>query len=315
MNENIKGLLGQISSVSHTVSAQSDGLTQAAGEVKEGSSQIASTMQELSSGSEAQATTATQLASSMLDFTGKVNEASQRGNEVNQSSQHVIEMVEKGSQLMSSSIQQMTSIHTIVGEAVEKVGSLDKQSEEISKLVGVIKDIADQTNLLALNAAIEAARAGEHGKGFSVVADEVRKLAEQVSLSVADITHIVGSIQRDSNQVTESLQSGYKEVENGTNQIRTTGETFEMINEALLEMTKGVQIISGNLNTIADNSEEINKSIEEIAAVSEESSAGIEQAASSVKQTSTSMEAVATSSEQLAKLAENLNQQVAKFKF
>jgi len=194
------------------------------------------------------------------------------------------------------------------------VKTLEKQSEEITKLVGVIKDIADQTNLLALNAAIEAARAGEHGKGFSVVANEVRRLAEQVSLSVEDITFIVRNIQSESTFMTDSLQSGYKEVEKGTNQIKSTGETFEKINQALLEMTKGVQFISGNLSMIEDNSDEINHSIEEIATVSEGAAAGIEQTAASVQQTSSSMEQVATSSDRLAKSAETLFKQVGRFK-
>jgi methyl-accepting chemotaxis protein len=59
------------------------------------------------------------------------------------------------------------------------VGELERQSEQIGKIVHAVTRIADQTNLLlALNAAIEAVRAGEHGKGFAVVADEVRNLAE-----------------------------------------------------------------------------------------------------------------------------------------
>ncbi|WP_226667752.1 methyl-accepting chemotaxis protein [Metabacillus litoralis] len=314
MSENIRGLLGEISTVSESVSAQSEELSQSASEVKEGSSQVAITIQELSSDSETQANSTNELAASMKVFSNKVYEANKSGKEVYRSSQHVIELTERGRNLMFSSVQQMSAIHTIVEDAVEKVKTLEKQSAEISQLVGVIQSIADQTNLLALNAAIEAARAGEHGKGFAVVADEVRKLAAQVSFSVTDITSIVGSIQADSTLVTESLQSGYVEVENGTNQIKTTGETFEKINQALLDMTKGVELISGNLSTIENNSDEINKSIEEIAEVSETSAAGIEETAASVQQTSSSMEQVAASSERLAKSAESLQKQVARFK-
>ena len=138
-------------------------------------------------------------------------------------------MTDKGSQLMDSSTKKMSKIDQIVKDSVQKVKDLDAQSQEIFKLVVVIKDVADQTNFLALNAAIEAARAGEHGRGFSVVAEEVRKLAEQTATSVTDITRIVNNIQNGFSVVTESLQDGYKEVEQGTNQIETTGETFNEI--------------------------------------------------------------------------------------
>ena len=314
MNHQMKGLLNQIHEVSETVSAQSEELTQSAMEVKTGSEQVASTMQELASGSETQADSASDLASGMNTFAEKVQEANENGYRIEENSKIVLNMTKDGSELMKMSIHQMDKIDTIVLDSVKKVQGLDKQSQEISNLVTVIKDVADQTNLLALNAAIEAARAGEHGKGFAVVADEVRKLAEQVSDSVTDITDIVSTIQKESDLVSESLQVGYKEVEQGKAQIESTGQTFEGINEAVSEMVNSITTIALNLAEIAANSQEMNGSVEEIASVSEESAAGIEQTAASVQQTSSIMEEVAASSEHLAKLAEQLNELVRQFK-
>ncbi|KGP74629.1 methyl-accepting chemotaxis protein [Pontibacillus yanchengensis] len=314
MKESLRSLIQNVGGAALSVSSQSEELTQSANEVREGSLQIASTMTELSSGAESQANSSSELSEMMEDFTTKIQHAHQGGIEVANASEEVLSMTEEGSEMMNRSVEQMMTIDTIVKEAAEKVQGLDKQSQEITKLVEVIRDIAEQTNLLSLNAAIEAARAGEHGKGFAVVADEVRKLAEQVSSSVGDITTIVQNIQTESNVVANSLQDGYKEVDEGSKQIQATGESFNQINQSVSEMVQRIHTISGNLNEISDNSTKMNQSIEEIAAVSEESAAGVEQAAASAQQSSSSMEEVSSSIRDLAELAQDLQDQVEKYK-
>ncbi|WP_277587398.1 methyl-accepting chemotaxis protein [Psychrobacillus antarcticus] len=314
LNQNLRDIVSQINIVSESVSSQSEELTQSANEVKTGSEQVASTMQELAAGSETQANSASDLSSGMNSFADKVQEANENGYRIEANSKVVLNMTKDGSELMKNSIIQMEKVDSIVRDSVNKVHGLDKQSQEISNLVTVIKDVSNQTNLLALNAAIEAARAGEHGKGFAVVADEVRKLAEQVSDSVTNITDIVGNIQKEAGLVSESLQGGYKEVEQGKAQIVSTGETFRKISDAVTEMVDSITTIAENLVEITANAQQMNGAIQEIASVSEESAAGVEQTSASSQQISSIMEEVAGSSVQLAGLAEELNELVKHFK-
>ncbi|MCK1981591.1 MULTISPECIES: methyl-accepting chemotaxis protein [Peribacillus] len=313
MQKDLRDTIEKMLIVSHSVSNQSEDLTHSANEVQQGSKQIASTMYELSEGSESQANRASEMVRIMDDFTSRIKLAHLEGVDVAKSSTEILSLTKEGTTLMRSSVQQMQSIDGIVKNAVEQVKGLDSQSQQISQLVQVIKDISNQTNLLALNAAIEAARAGEHGKGFAVVADEVRKLAEEVTHSVGDITNIVSAIQTGSKTVVHSLEDGYTQVDEGTKQVTLTGRTFETINHSVGNMEMKIQHITNELNYISTNSQKINQAIEDIAAVSEESAAGIEQVSASAQQSSSSMDEITNHASELASSAELLTEQVKKF--
>lgn len=314
MNKNMQELLNQIQIVSETVSSQSEELTQSSNEVMTGTEQVASTMEEIAAGAESQANNAGDLSEKMGIFTVKIQETSKESTTMHGSSNAVLELTNKGAEMMHSSVEQMTKINKIVNQAIGKVEGLDTHTQQISELVEVIQDIADQTNLLALNAAIEAARAGEHGKGFAVVADEVRKLAEQSSNSVTSITDIVDRIQSESGIVVGSLKDSYQDVIQGTEQITATGATFERIQSAIKLSVEMIEQITKNLAEIAVSNEEMNVSVQEIAAISEESAAGVEETSASTQQTSSAMQQVAASSDDLSKLAEELNDLVRQFK-
>jgi len=314
MKENLQGMIQEISAVSSFVTEKSGELNIAANEVKAASQQGASTMQELSSGAEEQANSASTLAEMMDNYLAQVEHATESGAVIKKASNEVLTLTKSGNSLMKESQEQMIVINEIMKTSVSRVNGLDEQTKQISKLVQVIHDIANQTNLLALNAAIEAARAGEHGKGFAVVADEVRKLAEQVSHSVADITTIVKGIQVESNNVVSSLQTGYSQVEKGTEKIETTGETFKKIYAAVNLMSENVNGISANLDQVSESSLLMNQSIENIASISEESAAGIEETSAAMTQTNNSMEEISDNIQSLTELADQLNSMITKFK-
>ncbi|PXW88972.1 methyl-accepting chemotaxis protein [Streptohalobacillus salinus] len=307
-------MINQISETSNQVRSESEQLNQSANDVKTGTEQIAITMEELATGTESQATYAGDLAETMKAFADRINAIGASSETINDSSRVVLEETQAGNTYMEKSISQMTTIDQIVKDAVKKVSGLDEQSKQITKLVGVIKDIADQTNLLALNAAIEAARAGEHGKGFAVVADEVRKLAEQVNDSIGDITGIVQTIQQESRSVSDALSKGNQEVEQGKDDIERTGVRFKSIEEAIATMTTHVQTVMDGLVTLAADSEQVNGSVQEIASISEESAAGVEETSASAEEASTSMEEVASGSQMLMDSANRLNELIRQFK-
>lgn len=144
---------------------------------------------------------------------------------------------------MSASLNQLSGT---AAQSVTEVDKLDQQSDQISGIVQLIKEIADQTNLLALNAAIEAARAGEQGRGFAVVADEVRKLAERTSSATKDISKLVGEIRSETQSVKTTMNAMAQE----TAQFSAMGSNAAMDMELLIEVSGEMkELVNKNMLT------------------------------------------------------------------
>lgn len=314
MKNNFHATIKQVSQASISVTTQSEELKSTSSEIHNGSDQIASTLQEISAGTESHADSITDLAATMSDFSTTIQETNNKGQQIHADAMKVLTLTNEGKQSMDSSNLQMLKINGIMQEAVTKMDHLDKQTQEISTLVSIIQSIAQQTNLLALNAAIEAARAGEHGKGFAVVADEVRKLAEQVSISVTDITKIVTNIQNETDIVESSLKDGYAEIQQGTGQIQSTGDTFNQISTSVTHMVGAIENVTEYLTENVKRTQHMSDTVEEISSISEETAAAVEQTSATTQEFNSSIEEVSISTIQLAKLADELNELVHHFK-
>ncbi|WP_428925849.1 methyl-accepting chemotaxis protein [Marinibacterium sp. SX1] len=236
----------------------------AAGNVRSGASEIDQAAGDLASRAETQAATLEESAAALNQLSESVRRTSDRAEQAESSGRNTRQQAESGAQVMRDAIGAMRQI--------------EQSSESVSRIIGVIDDIAFQTNLLALNAGVEAARAGEAGKGFAVVASEVRALAQRASESAREIKSLIAESS--------------SQVEEGSRLVVMTGERLDDI----LSRTQEMQDL---MSDIADAAREQASGLNEISGGVNQLDAVTQQNAAMAEQTNAAASSLSTTSEQL----------------
>jgi hypothetical protein len=176
----------------------------------------------------------------------------------------------------------------LAGRSMEKLtasmGQISNGSEEISKIIKAIDEIAFQTNLLALNAAVEAARAGEAGAGFAVVADEVRNLAMRAAEAAKTTAAIIATTVKSVKEGSELLEKTDQEFREVRESIGKSGELVGEITAASNEQAQGIEQVNRGVSEIDKVVQQNAESSEELASAAEEMSAQAAQMKSYVEE-------------------------------
>jgi methyl-accepting chemotaxis protein len=215
MTRPISGIIRTLTRTAHRVSGASDRVATTSFQLSEGAGEQASALEETSASLEQMAASTRQNADSANEADGLMRESNRIVG------------------LATTSMEELTA----------SMKGISQASDETSKIIKTIDEIAFQTNLLALNAAVEAARAGEAGAGFAVVAEEVRNLAMRAA-EAAKSTE-------------ELIQKTVDKVKEGSGIVDRTAKAFSNLSQ---NSAKGGEIVSG----IAESSSEQARGVDQI---------------------------------------------------
>lgn len=168
-----------------------------------------------------------------------------------------------------------------VRRTAEVINNLREDSEQIGRVVDVIKGVAEQTNLLALNAAIEAARAGDHGRGFAVVADEVRTLASRTQQSTQEIQAMIERLQAVASNAAEVMDAGQLRTQESVEHAAGAGESLSRIVNAISTINDMNRMIVESSAAQSGVVADVATGIERVRAVASDSAEGARQIAAS----------------------------------
>jgi methyl-accepting chemotaxis protein len=227
----------------------------ATSEVTTASIEIASGTTDLSQRTEEQAASLEETSASMTEMSSTVRRNAESANEANAFATDTCTAVENAGM--------------VVNEAVGVMADVERSSQRISDIIGVIDEIARQTNLLALNAAVEAARAGEAGRGFAVVATEVRSLAQRSSQAAHDIKDLITS-------------SG-EQIQSGVDLVKKAGHALGSVVEKINVVAAKVAEIASASAEQAVGIEEVGRALSQMDDVTQQNAALVEENAATAK--------------------------------
>lgn len=160
---------------------------------------------------------------------------------------------EEGLKMMQQSLGETEQIVADSAQATTAMERLAKQARQVSKIIGVIKDLVSDTELLAFNAAIIAAKAGDEGKSFAVVAEEIKDLADRTTASAQDIQRIIQAIRQDTDLALQAVETTAERIVQGrVLALNTDGALQKIMSSVALASAASEEI---NRLTISQGSE------------------------------------------------------------
>uniref|UniRef100_UPI0030DC9569 methyl-accepting chemotaxis protein n=2 Tax=Pseudomonas sp. RA_15y_Pfl2_54 TaxID=3088704 RepID=UPI0030DC9569 len=276
-NDEVSRLLKALATMQQNLRETLQGISGSATQLATAADELSAVTLDSTQGLQQQNNEIEQAATAVNEMTTAVEEVARNAVSTSDATRQSSESAHLGQERVSETASAINALVGDVQHTGDLVLSLANQSQDIGKVLDVIRAIAEQTNLLALNAAIEAARAGESGRGFAVVADEVRALAYRTQQSTQEIEQMVQGMRNGSSLALDSMQASAARATTTLTLAERAGEALQTITSSVHEIHERNLVIASAAEEQAQVAREVDRNLVNIRDLSVRSAAGADQ--------------------------------------
>jgi methyl-accepting chemotaxis protein len=280
-NDEVSRLLKALATMQQTLRDTLQGISGSATQLATAADELSAVTLDSTQGLQQQNNEIEQAATAVNEMTIAVEEVARNAVSTSDATRQSSESAHQGQERVSETASAISALADDVQSTGALVQSLANQSQDIGKVLDVIRAIAEQTNLLALNAAIEAARAGESGRGFAVVADEVRALAYRTQQSTQEIEQMVQGMRNGSSLALEAMNASASRAASTLVLAKRAGEALQTITTSVHQIHERNLVIASAAEEQAQVAREVDRNLVNIRDLSVRSAAGADQTSAS----------------------------------
>lgn len=314
MVDGLRVILEKLREASTLVSATAEELASSSEEVMASAEEVSSTVEQISKGAESQARAVEETSEIINEIADMASNVADQAKESAETGRAANEIARAGSVNAEEAATKMQEMKQAMDSVTEIMQGLGDRSMQIGLIVDVITNISEQTNMLALNAAIEASRAGEHGRGFAVVAEEVRNLAEGSRKAADQISKMIRDTESETSKALKAVDSSKAIISSSIGVIQSTLDALTNVAQIVEDIAGGSESVYRATEAQRDGSERVVKASHDIAAIAEQAAAGTQEASAAANEQTASMEEMRASIQELARLSIEMKRLVDDFK-
>jgi methyl-accepting chemotaxis protein len=314
MQENLRELVGHIQHTAASVAESANELQRSAENVNAATTEVGTSIRKIALGAGTQSDLVARAQKVIGEMAGSIQRTALSAEDAALAAGETSVAAEQSSKAARLAGEKVNKVFSRVESASHEVFAFGEKTQEISKIVDVITQVAQQTNLLALNATIEAARAGEYGRGFAVVADEVRKLAESAGKSAEQISKLARDISGQSVAVVSAMKQSIEELTDGREDLGTIVRSMGSITDTARKGAEKVHLISQSAREQLAGSEEMVKAVGEISEVAEANATSTEAAGGIIEDQNSAVARMTSAAQELNNLGLELQSVVRRFR-